>query len=685
MAVHLKDVKNGNKKKARKIMQINPWVARIKRLFDVLIGLFGCGIFAILFPILWVLIRIESPGAVIYKQARIGINRRSTNRSARLKNHSERRNEDWGGSPFTIYKIRTMRSDAEKMGPQLWSRGGDSRVTRVGRILRALHLDELPQFYNVLKGDMSFIGPRPERSHYTKQYIDSIPHYARRTLGIKPGLTGLSQILLGYDDTFESVVRKTQGDFSYRMSMASLGTWIKMEIWLLWRTCFYVLHISALLAKKETFDGNSSMKELSFPLQTPPQNYSSPVWVNTDRAGSALLLRGKSPSEICEKLRSIHFDGSKYLQVCLDTENRTLGLVDIADLIPLLDQVRSLGGKVVLRDPGANAVKILREYGFDKTVDVRCEQLEVKNFLTIDVECWFQANNMREVAPHSTWHQLDTRIEENIERLLNILEAHQTKATFFVLGWIADHFPDVVRAIDKAGHQVGIRGYYHYRVTDMTPVEFTDDFAKALEAVQKLCSHPITTSRAANFSIGPETLWALEIMDRFGINTDSSIYPIYKDGTGYPGYPLRTTHSIILDNGNKITEVPLSVASWGNRNLPIGGGGYFRLYPYWITARYLERLNRQGIPGVLYLQPWELDLEQPRMSITPTKAFRHYTNIETTEAKLHRLLGDFSLGSLAEVLQTPSLQKNLDEQVVYLKTLAPTSNHQEGFKRAFGG
>lgn len=667
-------------------MQPNKWVLRVKRSFDVAIGLVGCFILMLLFPLIALLIKLESPGPIIYTQVRIGRNRRSIVRSLRLKLLTEKRKEDWGGVPFTIYKIRTMRSDAEKSGPQLWNRGGDTRVTKVGRILRALHLDELPQFWNVLIGDMSFIGPRPERPHFTSQYIKAIPHYARRTLGMRPGLTGLSQILLGYDDSFESVVRKTQGDFSYRASMASFPSWIKMEIWVLWRTVFYVFHISALLAKKQSFDGIEQLKTHSFSLQFPIAEAKESVWVHADRAGTSIMLRGRSPSDICDRLRSIKLDGSKYLQVCLDTEDKKLGLVDIADLIPLLDKVRSLGGKLTMRDPGIEAGRILRDYGFDRTLEIRSHELTVKNFLTVDVECWFQANNMRDVAPHSSWHLLDTRIEDNMARLLSILDAHKTKATFFVLGWVADHFPALIRAIDKAGHHIGVRGYYHYRVTDMTPVEFADDFAKAMEAVQKICSQPIHTARAANFSIRPDTLWALEIMDQFGIKIDSSIYPVYKDGMGYPGYPIKHSHKIELENGHQITEVPLSVANWGNRSLPIGGGGYFRLYPYWITARFLERLNAQGLPGVMYMQPWELDLEQPRMSLSPSKAFRHYAGLETTESKLHRLLSEFSFGSIEEVLETPSVVSSFASQrPIHLRTLVPAASAQEGFKRVFGG
>ncbi|HLP41559.1 MAG TPA: sugar transferase, partial [Fibrobacteria bacterium] len=198
-----------------------------KRLFDLFVGWVGTLAFVAIYPIVALLIKMESKGPVVYTQQRVGLNRRASPYQL-FKGKKDgavaaggagsfilsNRQVDYGGQVFTILKFRTMRIDSEALGPQLAKKGLDPRVTRIGKWLRALHIDEIPQFVNILRGDMSFIGPRPERPHYTLQYAKSIPHYLDRTLWIKPGLTGLAQILVGYDDGLESVVRKVHYDYS---------------------------------------------------------------------------------------------------------------------------------------------------------------------------------------------------------------------------------------------------------------------------------------------------------------------------------------------------------------------------------------------------------------------------------------------------------------------------------------
>jgi lipopolysaccharide/colanic/teichoic acid biosynthesis glycosyltransferase len=175
--------------KGEENMRPSTAVSALKRILDIAVGLAGTAAFLIAYPILALLIKLESQGPALYRQSRVGLDKRST-----LGNLADTRREtDVGGKPFTIAKFRTMRNDAEKNGPQLCGKGGDPRVTRLGRILRSTHLDELPQFWNVLKGEMSFIGPRPERPHFTVRYFKEIPMYRERTRYVKPGITGLSQ------------------------------------------------------------------------------------------------------------------------------------------------------------------------------------------------------------------------------------------------------------------------------------------------------------------------------------------------------------------------------------------------------------------------------------------------------------------------------------------------------------
>ena len=212
-------------------------VTALKRILDIAVGLAGTAAFVIAYPILALLIKLESQGPALYHQSRVGMDKRS-----RLGNLADtRRGTDVGGRPFTIRKFRTMRNDAEKNGPQLCGKGGDPRVTRLGRFLRSTHLDELPQFWNVLKGEMSFIGPRPERPHFTVKYFKEIPMFRERTRYVKPGITGLSQIVLGYDDSLESVARKTHFDLAYRASMAGVAGWLRMEFWVMFNTIRYLL------------------------------------------------------------------------------------------------------------------------------------------------------------------------------------------------------------------------------------------------------------------------------------------------------------------------------------------------------------------------------------------------------------------------------------------------------------
>ncbi len=223
----------------------------LKRLVDILIGSFGCLFFLAAYPIVSLLIKLESPGPVLYKQVRVGTNRRnSERRQSRGKNliplknlrkeKSERRKLNSAGVHFTLYKFRTMRQDAEKYGPQLCATNGDARITKVGKWLRYFHIDELPQFVNVLKGNMSLIGPRPERPFFTEKYCLEIPEYPNRTRNIKPGLTGLAQITLGYDESIKTVNRKFYYDITYGMSFYSFKAWAKMESWIFINTLKYL-------------------------------------------------------------------------------------------------------------------------------------------------------------------------------------------------------------------------------------------------------------------------------------------------------------------------------------------------------------------------------------------------------------------------------------------------------------
>lgn len=643
-------------------------VVLVKRSFDVLTGLLGTAAFVASYPLLALLIRLESKGPVVYRQERVGINRRGFFASAR---DASKRSGDVGGKPFTILKYRTMRVDAESLGPQLAQKGVDPRVTRLGRRLRALHLDELPQFWNILKGEMSFIGPRPERPHFTRQYAQSIPHYLDRTLGVKPGLTGLAQIILGYDDSLQSVIRKVHYDYSYRASLSSLSSYLRLESWILVNTLLYLFARPKSETSNRELPGLKRARLLPFRAGLPQKAEAggSPSDVRLHHLpNKSLIMVGKSPSELSRRLSEIDFTGKKSVEVRLDPHPH-FDLEDLGFLVRLVNRVKKTGGRVVVRNEDPRIGRMLKAIHLDKVVSLERGQKPVRNFLTIDVECWFHAYNLKERVTPSTWHLQPTRIVDNVRRILDLLKTHDAKATFFVLGWVADHFPEVVRMIDEGGHEIGTHGYHHMLITDMTPTLFEADLAKSLEALGKCTSQRIIGHRASNFTVVESTLWALEILAKYGIEYDSSIFPIRRSRYGIPDYPNRLPHMIQLESGKSIAEVPLSTLGVGKKLMPISGGGYLRLYPYRVTDRYIEQKNMQGLPAMVYFHPWELDTDQEKLDVGLLQSFQHYVNLDTTEWKIARLLERFDFGTVRDTLGTRRIQNLLRRNPVKLVTV----------------
>ncbi len=657
----------------------------VKRLFDLFIGWVGTLAFVAIYPFVALLIRLESKGPVVYTQQRVGLNRRSSPYQIFKGKKDEavaaggagafilsNRQVDYGGQVFTILKFRTMRIDSEALGPQLAKKGLDPRVTRVGKWLRALHIDEIPQFVNILRGDMSFIGPRPERPHYTLQYSKSIPHYLDRTLWIKPGLTGLAQILVGYDDGLESVVRKVHYDYSYRSATCHFFSWLRMELWVMVNTVLY-------LFVKPQFEGNETRdlaslrraKVLDFkayaPAKTDLPEIRSAVHLHQTRKN--VILVGSSPYELSQRIKDLDHNPKKTLDVQVNPDEN-FDLEDLGFLINLVQRVRQTGGRVAIKNSSPRVQKMLKEIHLDKVVDLHRPQDTVKNFMTVDVECWFHAYNLKEQVPPSTWHLQPTRVQANVKKILDLFRANDTKATFFVLGWVADHFPDVVRMIDADGHEIGTHGYYHNLITNMTPNQFQEDLEKSLEAITRHTRQKIIGHRASNFTIVESTLWALEILAKYGIEYDSSIFPIKRERYGIARYPNRLPHMMQFANGGQLKEIPLSTLGLGNKLLPISGGGYLRLYPYRVTDRYIEQKNQRGLPAMVYFHPWEMDTEQKRLNVGPLKAFQHYINLDSTEWKISRLLERFFFTSIRDNLESKRVQSLLRKNPVRVEKVA---------------
>ncbi len=277
------------------------------------------------------------------------------------------------------------------------------------------------------------------------------------------------------------------------------------------------------------------------------------------------------------------------------------------------------------------------------------------NAMTIDVEDYFQVSALAPYIPRAQWDSRECRIEANVERILLMLDEHQTVATFFTLGWIAERYPQLVRRIVAAGHELASHGYGHQRVSELDEAEFSADIGSAKRLLEDLSGQEVKGYRAPSFSIGEGNLWAFDCLERAGYRYSSSIYPIRHDHYGMPDAP-RFAHQVRAG----LLELPVTTARFFDRNWPASGGGYFRLLPYPLSRWLLQQVNegdRQA--AIFYFHPWEIDAGQPRVpGISAKTRFRHYLNLKHTESRLRRLLADFRWGRMDEVfLDAPAQTK----------------------------
>jgi polysaccharide deacetylase family protein (PEP-CTERM system associated) len=272
----------------------------------------------------------------------------------------------------------------------------------------------------------------------------------------------------------------------------------------------------------------------------------------------------------------------------------------------------------------------------------------VRNAFTVDVEDYYHVTAFDKLIDRSCWDAQESRIVASTERVLQVLESAGVRGTFFILGWVADHHPDLVRTIHTAGHEIGCHSYWHRLVYEQTPDEFRSDLRQARSVLEDIIGEPVVAYRAPCFSITRHSLWALDILIEEGFQFDSSIFPTFHDRYGLAGGPLAPHR--IKRPGGMLREFPLPVYSGFGYPLPIGGGGYLRLYPYFCTGLGLRAINATSRPFTAYVHPWELDPQQPRQPSGRLKAFRHYVNLHRTEGRLTRLLRDFTFGTLSEVV-----------------------------------
>lgn len=265
------------------------------------------------------------------------------------------------------------------------------------------------------------------------------------------------------------------------------------------------------------------------------------------------------------------------------------------------------------------------------------------NVFSVDVEDFFHVEAFADVVERSQWDHYQSRVVSNTQRLLDLLEAHSVEATFFVLGWVCDRQRELVREIVARGHEVGCHSYWHRPIFSLTADEFREDTRRAKETIEQACGVPVKGYRAPSFSITRKSLWALEILAELGFTYDSSIFPIAHDVYGIPHGPRRPT--VVRTRKGQILEMPMTTFSVRSRNLPVGGGGYLRILPFWYTQWGLRAAQREGVPFILYVHPWEIDAGQPRLGGRLRSRLRHYTNLDKMERRLHRLLKRFSFTS----------------------------------------
>ena len=281
-------------------------------------------------------------------------------------------------------------------------------------------------------------------------------------------------------------------------------------------------------------------------------------------------------------------------------------------------------------------------------------QRDFRNVLTVDVEEYFHPNAMDAAVDPAEWDGLPKRVEHNTHRMLDLLSEHDVRATFFVLGWVAERLPRLVAEIARRGHEVACHGYAHRLVYRLGPARFRDDVVRSKRILEDCLGSRVTGFRAASCSIIDTTLWALDILIEEGFEFDSSIFPVRHDLYGIPGF--RRFAVRLRRAAGEIVEIPLSTVHLLGRNWPVAGGGYFRLLPYRITRLSVQRLNRHDrAPAIVYVHPWEIDADQPRLPGGVVSHFRQYTNLRRTESRLRRLLSEFTFAPIRDVIDLDTL------------------------------
>ncbi len=276
--------------------------------------------------------------------------------------------------------------------------------------------------------------------------------------------------------------------------------------------------------------------------------------------------------------------------------------------------------------------------------------MSIINALTVDVEDWFHVSLFRRHIHPREWDRLESTVVANVCKILNLFSDYNVRATFFILGWVAERYPEIVVAIKEQGHEIASHGYAHQIVYEQSREAFYQDVRRSIEILERITGEKVLGYRAPSYSITRKSLWAWEKLVDLGIQYDSSVFPIKHDLYGIPDVP-RFPFEIYIEDKGPLIEFPISTVKILGRNIPIAGGGYLRLYPYWFFKMGLEQINKMGKPAIIYFHPWELDPQIPRIEVGRLKHVRHYGNLVLTEERLIKLLEHFRFGTVTQVLK----------------------------------
>lgn len=285
----------------------------------------------------------------------------------------------------------------------------------------------------------------------------------------------------------------------------------------------------------------------------------------------------------------------------------------------------------------------------------------IRHAMTVDVEDYFHVAAFADVIDAGRWDKYPCRVEHNTDVLLRLFEQKRIKATFFVLGWVAERYPEIVRQIVAQGHELASHGYSHQLVYSQTPEVFREETLRSKQILEDQGQKPVVGYRAASYSITAKSLWALDILAELGFTWDSSIFPIRHDRYGMPNSPERP-YRIKTSSGALITEFPLTTAKVAGMSVPAAGGGYFRQYPYLLSRFLFKRASLNGArPQIFYLHPWEIDADQPRVEgASWFSRFRHYTNLKRCLPRLERMIDDFPFTTVSESILAAGVQQDIE-------------------------